>query len=184
MFQLRSQLSAGSTTGASASKRVPRQSRADGPSRHVSVKGGPKVSTRGVSPSYSMGNFFTWALNIVFKSPQEALKDAELKILQKFTNTSCQSQFIPISNNVEIRTLKFDLGFPKNSPSLVLLHGLMSGLGVWSPCFDLLAQRCPVYAIDLPGFGRSTRTKFFGDRSDIEYQFTSYIEEWRDAVGL
>lgn len=132
----------------------------------------------------NMGNFFSWVLSCVYTSPSQYLKDAELQILQKFTNTSCQSQFIPISNNVEIRTLRFDLGFHKNTSTVVLLHGFMSGLGVWSPCFDLLAQHSTVYAIDLPGFGRSTRTQFLGDVSDIEYQFVSYLEEWRDAVGL
>eukprot|EP00794_Sanderia_malayensis_P007936 gene7936-8791_t len=155
-------------------------------SRQISVKNGRHAVKKSncIISSSTMGNFFSWALSIIYKNPSRALKESELQILQKFTNTSCQSQFIPISNDVEVRTLRFDLGFPKNTPALVLLHGLVSGLGIWSPCFDLLAQHCLVYAVDLPGFGRSTRTQFFGDRSDIEYQFISYMEEWRDAVGL
>ena len=134
--------------------------------------------------SSDMGNLFSWMLSLVFKRTEELLRDTELFVLQKFTKTSCMSQFIPISSNVEIRTLKFDRGFSKCTPTLVMLHGLGAGLGVWAPCFDSLSRKLPVYALDLPGFGRSTRTPFFGNRRDIEYQFANFLEEWRDAVGL
>jgi len=132
-----------------------------------------------------MGNALSWFVSFFYVAPEERLKNAELQLLQAFSNTSCQSQFIPISNRVEVRTLRFDIGFPRGStPVVVLIHGFLSGLGVWSPCFDLLSQNCIIYAIDLPGFGRSTRIRFLGDMNDVEYQFVSYLEEWRDAVGL
>ena len=132
-----------------------------------------------------MGNFLSWLTRPFHRTREEYLKEAELQILQKFSNISCQSQFIPISNRVEIRTLRFDTGLPRAStPIVVLLHGLLSGLGVWSPTFDLLSQCCFVYAIDLPGFGRSTRAQFLGDFEDVEYQFVNYLEEWRDAIGI
>lgn len=132
-----------------------------------------------------MGNYLAWGVSFFYKSPAEYLKDAELEILQKCSNTSCQSQFIPISNRVEIRTLRYDSGLSRGStPVVVFVHGFLSGLGVWSPCFDLLSQQCVIYAIDLPGFGRSSRADFYGDLHDIEYQFVSSLEEWRDAVGI
>ena len=132
-----------------------------------------------------MGNSFSWLVSLFFESPEERLKNAELQVLQTFSNTSCQTQFIPISNRVEIRTLRYDIGFARtHGPVVVLIHGFLSGLGAWSTCFDLLSQRCIIYAIDLPGFGRSTRTPFPRDSNDVEYQFVSYLEEWRDAVGI
>ena len=142
------------------------------------------TSSQSKQNKMNITSFFSWAVNIFYKRPSVHLKEAELQILQKFSSTSCKSQFIPISNRVEIRTLRFDAGFSRSAPVLVLLHGLFSGLAVWSPCFDLISQHCIVYALDLPGFGQSTRTQFLGDNRDIEYQFVSYLEEWRDAVGL
>ena len=151
--------------------------------RRVPTPGRGRRTNRALRSS-DMGNLFSWMWSLVFKRTEEWLRDTELSVLQKFTKTSCMSQFIPISSNVEIRTLKFDQGFSKCTPTLVMLHGLGAGLGVWAPCFDSLSRKFPVYALDLPGFGRSTRTPFFGNRRDIEYQFANFLEEWRDAVGL
>lgn len=40
-------------------------------------------------------------------------------------------------------------------PPLVCIHGLGSHHGVWDPVVDRLAERRTVFAVDLPGFGRS-----------------------------
>ena len=133
----------------------------------------------------TMGNTLSWIISLFYERPEDRLRNAELQVLRLFSNTSCQSQFIPISNRVEVRTLRYDIGFARGRiPVVVLIHGFLSGLGVWSPCFDLLSQHCIVYAIDLPGFGRSTRITFPRSLDDVEYQFVTYLEEWRDAVGI
>ncbi|XP_047741669.1 1-acylglycerol-3-phosphate O-acyltransferase ABHD5-like [Hyalella azteca] len=41
-----------------------------------------------------------------------------------------------------------------------------------------------VYAIDILGFGRSSRPKFDSDAVKAEKQFITSIESWRKAMGL
>ena len=45
-------------------------------------------------------------------------------------------------------------------PSLLLIHGANFGWGVWYPNIPELAKHFTVYAIDLPGAGRSTRINY------------------------
>lgn len=45
-------------------------------------------------------------------------------------------------------------------PALVLLHGGTLGWGQWYPNISVLAQRFTVYALDLPGGGRSSLVDF------------------------
>ena len=41
-----------------------------------------------------------------------------------------------------------------------------------------------IYAIDLPGFGRSSRINFPSNGSDVESQYIFIIEQWRAILGL
>ena len=41
-----------------------------------------------------------------------------------------------------------------------------------------------VYAIDLPGFARSSRNKFSSDPDTAERQFVEALERWRQTVGI
>jgi pimeloyl-ACP methyl ester carboxylesterase len=41
-----------------------------------------------------------------------------------------------------------------------MLHGMGAGLALFSHNFPALSQASVVYAIDLPGFGRSSRVTF------------------------
>ncbi|XP_046387233.1 (Lyso)-N-acylphosphatidylethanolamine lipase isoform X2 [Ischnura elegans] len=67
---------------------------------------------------------------------------------------------------------------------LVLLHGLGSGLALWVLNFDALAASRPVYAIDLLGFGRSSRPTFSSDSAEAENQLVQSVEEWRREMQL
>merc|ERR1719348_249308 len=49
---------------------------------------------------------------------------------------------------------------------------------------ESLASNRLVYAIDLPGFGRSSRVKFSSDPDMIESEYVESIENWRKSVGL
>lgn len=48
---------------------------------------------------------------------------------------------------------------------------------------DISADR-PLYAIDLLGFGRSSRPNFSSDSETVEQQFVESIEKWREAMKL
>lgn len=68
---------------------------------------------------------------------------------------------------------------------LVLLHGLGSGVALWCLNLDSLANSSrPVYAIDLLGFGRSTRPHFSNDAMEAEKQMIRAVEEWRREMKL
>ncbi|KAL0166464.1 hypothetical protein M9458_038308, partial [Cirrhinus mrigala] len=42
----------------------------------------------------------------------------------------------------------------------------------------------PVFALDMLGFGRSSRPIFSGDAKEAEEQFVQTLEDWRKAEGL
>lgn len=67
---------------------------------------------------------------------------------------------------------------------LVLIHSFACGVGFWVMNLDSLASSRPVYALDLLGFGRSSRPEFSSDALEAEMQFFISLEKWRVAVGL
>ncbi|XP_022128589.2 (Lyso)-N-acylphosphatidylethanolamine lipase isoform X2 [Pieris rapae] len=67
---------------------------------------------------------------------------------------------------------------------LVMLHGMGAGVALWCPNLDALAAKRPVYAIDLLGFGRSSRPKFATDAEKVEAQWVESVEEWRREVKI
>ncbi|XP_050305853.1 (Lyso)-N-acylphosphatidylethanolamine lipase-like [Anthonomus grandis grandis] len=71
----------------------------------------------------------------------------------------------------------------KKTP-LVMLHGFAAALGFWCKNFDEIAQDRPVYAIDLLGFGRSSRPNFAKNHETSEQQWVNALEEWRKEVKL
>ena len=71
----------------------------------------------------------------------------------------------------------------KNTP-IVLIHGYLAGIGIWRFNIDALSESRPLYAIDLLGFGRSSRSQFSTDPIEVENQFVESIEEWRKEMKL
>ncbi|XP_014904332.1 1-acylglycerol-3-phosphate O-acyltransferase ABHD5-like [Poecilia latipinna] len=122
------------------------------------------------------------------------LKDAEEKML-KVVSQPYSRQHIRISNGNYLWTIAFSTHLHPNSSSLlpprsqprtplVLLHGLGGGIGLWIQNLDALSSCGPVYALDLLGFGRSSRPQFSNDPEGAEEDFVSALEEWRQKVGL
>lgn len=67
---------------------------------------------------------------------------------------------------------------------LVLVHGMGGGVAMWIQNLDSLGNTRPIYAIDLLGFGRSSRPTFSTDAEEAEAEFVRSLEEWRQEVKL
>ena len=68
---------------------------------------------------------------------------------------------------------------------VVLLHGFGGGVGLWALNLDALSRGGrTVYALDLLGFGQSSRPCFPADAEGAEALFVDAIEQWRALLGL
>jgi len=72
----------------------------------------------------------------------------------------------------------------ENKHPLLLVHGLCASVGLWALNIDALAAERSVYAIDLLGFGRSSRPKFSSDPLEAESQHVEAIEAWRKKMDI
>lgn len=67
---------------------------------------------------------------------------------------------------------------------IVMVHGFGAGIGFWVMNFDKISEDRPLYAIDLLGFGRSSRPDFSSDPLIVEQQFVDSIENWRKKMDI
>ncbi|KAK3520737.1 hypothetical protein QTP70_031477, partial [Hemibagrus guttatus] len=94
---------------------------------------------------------------------------------------------VPILNGNYIWTLIFNETQDSEHPRVpvVLLHGFGGGVGLWvKNLAALVLSGRTVYALDLPGFGRSSRSVVGSHAQEAEVQFVRSLEEWREAVGV
>ena len=73
---------------------------------------------------------------------------------------------------------------PQDTLPVVLMHGLIGGSANYAMNIDELAQNRQVFAIDLLGFGQSSRFEFASDASEVERQYVQSLEEWRQKMRL
>ena len=92
------------------------------------------------------------------------------------------SYFVSVFNGNKIRTIETPI--KSNRLPLVLLHGFGAGVGFWTLNIDSLSEEQRLYAVDVLGFGRSSRPTFPSDGAEAEKVFIQSIEEWREKVGL
>ncbi len=97
-----------------------------------------------------------------------------------------RSMFVPISSDLAIRTIIMEPDTPQTPEKtpLVMIHGFGAGLLSYYKNFDHLHATRRLYALDLPGFARSTRVSFSNDAESVESEFVEAIEKWRQVVGL
>ena len=67
---------------------------------------------------------------------------------------------------------------------LVMIHGFGAGILQFYKKLDHLHSDRRLFAIDLPGFARSSRMLFTPEAEAAEQEFVDAIEKWREAVGL
>ncbi|XP_062874491.1 1-acylglycerol-3-phosphate O-acyltransferase ABHD5 [Trichomycterus rosablanca] len=119
------------------------------------------------------------------------LKNAEDRILDPIKLKYSRGH-VPISDGNYIWTLSFNAHKSCQASAdrhslvpLVLLHGFGCGVGLWVKNLTALAE-CgrPVHAVDLLGFGRSSRKSISTDAHEAEEKFIRFLEEWREAMGI
>jgi len=67
---------------------------------------------------------------------------------------------------------------------LVFLHGIGTGAALWVLNLTSMVTQRNVYAVDMLGFGRSSRVTFSSDPAVAEMEFVESVEAWRQAVCL
>ena len=72
----------------------------------------------------------------------------------------------------------------ENRIPLVMIHGFGCGLGAFYRNFDGLHLERQLLALDILGFGRSSRTSFSPDAERAEHELVDSLERWRQVVGL
>ncbi len=96
---------------------------------------------------------------------------------------------MPISPAAVVRTFSVDPA-PQGAETevdklpLVMIHGFGAGFLQFYKNLDHLSSERKLLAIDLPGFGRSTRISFSKDPLRAEEEFVDSIERWRKQVGV
>ncbi|KAL0820611.1 hypothetical protein ABMA28_006452 [Loxostege sticticalis] len=126
------------------------------------------------------GGWFSWT-----RQSDEMLRNIEKKILSCL-KTAYKRFYVDIGSVVGQSDKIWTISLNEESPAtpLVMLHGMGAGVALWCPNLDAFAATRPVYAIDLLGFGRSSRPKFASDATKVEAQWVESVEEWRREVNL
>ncbi|KAK8692006.1 hypothetical protein V6N13_075491 [Hibiscus sabdariffa] len=82
-----------------------------------------------------------------------------------------------------INTVTFDS--KEGSPTLVMIHGYAASQGFFFKNFDYLANHFQVIAIDMLGWGGSSRPDFkCKSTEETEAWFVDSLEEWRKAKNI
>ena len=83
---------------------------------------------------------------------------------------------------VEIGSYKINYAMAGSGPALLLIHGANFGWGVWYPNIPELAKQFTIYAIDLPGAGRSSRLDY--SKMEPEKDLLEVVDEFTQKMGL
>jgi len=113
------------------------------------------------------------------------LRIAEKKLLS-YLKTPYRGWYVDIGSVVGTSDKIWTIALNTDSQRvpLVLLHGLGAGVGLWCLNLDAFAAHRPIYAIDVLGFGRSSRPDFSTDAMEVERQLVQSVEEWRREMKL
>jgi pimeloyl-ACP methyl ester carboxylesterase len=135
-----------------------------------------------------MATIWEWIRQIWIPTSSTKLAEAEQSVLSIVEFPFEQTQ-ISIGDNLKINTIHTYNPNARQSNKkapLVLLHGFGAGIGFWLLNIDALAEQYEhVYAIDLLGFGRSSRPHFRAKTpEEAERFFVNALERWRIQLKL
>ncbi|XP_045452784.1 1-acylglycerol-3-phosphate O-acyltransferase ABHD5 isoform X1 [Melitaea cinxia] len=126
------------------------------------------------------GGWFSWT-----RQSDAMLRNIEQKILA-CVKTAYKRFYVDVGSVVgqcdKIWTIS--LNDEAEKTPLLMLHGMGAGVALWCPNLDAFAATRPVYAIDLLGFGRSSRPKFASEAEKVEAQWVESVEQWRREVKV
>lgn len=96
--------------------------------------------------------------------------------------------YVPIENDAVVRTVVMEpeqkLADNIERIPIVMIHGFGAGFLQFYKNMDHLHSQRRLLALDLPGFGRSTRVGFPSDAKRAEDKYVQDIEKWREGVGV
>ncbi|XP_077504008.1 (Lyso)-N-acylphosphatidylethanolamine lipase-like isoform X2 [Amblyomma americanum] len=138
---------------------------------------------------------FTLRLRSLFcwcPSSRQSLDDAERRVLSSmgksyrgyYVDVGRISDSPPRSSRVWTVHLEPDEDEGAEALPLVLVHGYLCGVALWVLNMEALSRRRRVYAIDLLGFGKSSRPTLSSDAGTAEAQMAQALEAWRRQMGL
>lgn len=125
-------------------------------------------------------------------SSRQSLDDAERRVLGSmgkpysgyYVDVGRISDNPARSSRVWTIQLEPDAADSDDALPLVLVHGYLCGSALWVLNLEALSRHRRVYAIDLLGFGKSSRPTLAADPCTVEDQLAQALEAWRDKVGL
>lgn len=118
--------------------------------------------------------------NVTYHTPRRSIEKAIYRdteaILAQALQTDVKIQQIKIKD-YQVNYLSAGRGKP-----MVLIHGGNLGWGQWYPNIGALSKHFQLYAIDLPGGGRSTRVDF--EKIDFQKDLVSVVETFILSLGI
>ncbi|KII68219.1 Abhydrolase domain-containing protein 4 [Thelohanellus kitauei] len=150
--------------------------------RYITIENILHLFSLGLSPIQAVKHLVYGDGDPVEEAEEQFLRSLKNKFYRYEVNVSDCCQIWTLSSIPDSR-LGDDLD-PTVS-YVVMIHGLLSGLAFWAMNFDdIYESGHELFAIDLPGFGRSTRIEFNEDDKETEQIFVDMIEHWRQKIGL
>ena len=121
---------------------------------------------------------------MIFGDNQDVIEKIEQKLFVNFNQLpSFSRRYVNICNK-SLRIWTVSLNTESKNTPVVLIHGFGGGSALWLQNFKHLSKSRPVYAIDLLGFARSSRSSFSKDPIVAEMQFIESIENWRKELDI
>ncbi|KEG07935.1 putative monoglyceride lipase [Trypanosoma grayi] len=126
------------------------------------------LASQGVAPKSN--GLFTWR-----PTNADRLEQSEALMLRGIKYQQCFVAGLNTISNVEIRRG----GSGGDRDIMVLIHGFAGGLACWAQNWEFFSAQYELYAVDLPGFGRSERRDVNVESLEGAMGFIcAYLDRW------